>query len=222
MKTPSGVPLVRDYLRMIASGWLVIFCATVLSAAAGWFSWYSADPLYQSTAKLFVITPGNATTIDAYYGQLNAALRAPTYQQLAQSKQVTTRTIEQLALTETPDSLAARISVLPTTTVLFDVTVVGTDRDLTRETADAVADHMVGLSRQLATVETGDTELIKVGDAAPAQREDSMPSAIVQAAAVGFALSVLLVIATALLRDRLLARRQVDRLVSETATGGPA
>lgn len=219
MKPPSGVPLVRDYLRIIVGGWLVILCATVLSGAAGWLAWYAGTPVYQSTAKLFVITPGNATTIDAYYGQLNAALRAPSYVQLAHSKQVTARTIEQLELTETPDSLAARISALPVTSVLLDVSVVGTDREQTRETADVVADNMVGLTRQLATVESGDTELAKVGEAGPAQRVDSMWANVGEAAAVGFGLSVLLVIAHGLLRDRLLARRQVDRLIDETVNG---
>ena len=219
MKPPAGVPLVRDYLRIAASGWLVILCATMLSGAAGWLAATTGQPLYRSTTKMFVVTPGNATTIDAYYGQLNAALRTPTYQQLAQSKQVTARTIEQLGLTETPDGLAARIAVTPETSVVFDVSVLGTDRERTRETADAVADNMVELSRQLAAVESGDTELVKVDDAAPAYREGSMLTTVGQAAAVGFGLSVLLVIAYGLLRDRLLGRPQVDRLIDEVNGG---
>ncbi|SEH91029.1 Capsular polysaccharide biosynthesis protein [Mycolicibacterium rutilum] len=215
MKSPAFVPRVRDYLRILAGGWLIILCATILSGLAGWLHWYAGPPLYQATTKLFVITPGNATTIDAYYGQLNAAMRAPTYLELARSGQVTTRTIEQLGLAETPDELAARISVLPDTQVLLDVSVMGTDPQRAKETAEAVADNMVALSKQLATVETADTELVTVDDGATVARPGSMSTMVAEAAAVGLAVSALLVLAVGLVRDTLLDRRQVGRVIDD-------
>ncbi|MCV7283144.1 hypothetical protein H7J88_26265 [Mycolicibacterium flavescens] len=216
MKPPAFVPSVRDYLRMLAAGWWIILAATVLSGFAGWLHWYAGPAVYQATVKLFVVTPGNATTIDAYYGQLNAALRAPTYQELARSGQITTRTIEQLGLTETPDELAARITVVPETPVLLDVSVLGADPDRAGETAEAVADNMVALTKQLATVESADTEVVPVNDGATVSRTQSMRTLVVGAAAVGLGLSSLLVIAYGLVRDRLLDRRQVDSVIRET------
>ncbi|MCT7660896.1 YveK family protein [Mycobacterium deserti] len=218
MKVPAAVPRIRDYLQIMLSGWLVILCGTMLSAGVGFLVWQTAPPMYQSGTKLLIVTPGNATTIDAYYGQANAALRAPTFVQLARSGHVTTRTIEQLGLLETSDALAARIAVTPSTPVLLDLTVTGTDRELTRETADAVADNMVVLSRQMAAVETADTELAKVGDAGFAQRQGSMWQKVLEGAALGLVLSSLLVIAHGLVRGRLLARSEIVRIVDETLT----
>lgn len=215
MKPPAFAPKLRDYLRMLAAGWWIILCATVLSGAAGWLHWYAGPPLYQATVKLFVVTPGNATTIDAYYGQLNAAMRAPTYQELARSGQITTRTIEQLGLAETPDELAARITVVPETPVLLDVTVLGAEPERAKETAEAVADNMVELTRQLAAVESADTEVVAVDDGATVSRVQSLTTLVAGAAAVGFGLSALLVIAYGLIRDTLLDRRQVATVVDE-------
>lgn len=219
MKEPRSVPRVRDYLQMMFSGWLVILSATVLSAGVGFVVWQTSPPLYQAGTKLLVVTPGNATTIDAYYGQANAALRAPTFVPLAHSGHVTTRTIEQLGLLETPDSLAARIAVVPSTPVLLDLTVTGTDPETTRETADAVADNMVALSREMAVVETADTELVKVGDAGPAQRQGSMWRNVISGAVLGLLISALFVAAHELVRDRLLGRGQIARIVDGTDTG---
>lgn len=213
MKAPATVPLIRDYLQMMLHGWLVILCATALSAGVGALVWQTSTPVYQAGTKLLVITPGNATTIDAYYGQANAVLRAPTFLQLAHSGHVTTRTIEQLGLTETSETLAERITVAPVTPVLLDLAVTGTDPELTRETADAVADNMVVLSREMSHVETGDTELVKVGDAAPAQRQGSLWKNVISAAAIGLVLSAILVAAHGVLRDKLLGRGHIARIV---------
>lgn len=216
MKPPAFVPKARDYLRMLVQSWWVILCATALSGLAGWLVYAYGPHHYQANAQLFVLTPGNATTIDAYYGQLNAATRAPTFTGLARSSQVTMRTIEQLGLPETPDALAARITVLPRTQVVLDVAVVGDEPDQTRATAEAVVENMVALAQQLNTVETGDTELVAIDDgAATVQRLESRTTLIAEGAGVGFALSALLVLAYGLIRDKLLARRQVGRLIDE-------
>jgi capsular polysaccharide biosynthesis protein len=217
MRPPSGVPLVRDYLTILRNGWIVIVCATLVSAGVGVLSWRTATPLYQSSAKVMVISPGSATTLDAYYGQQTALSRAATFQQLARSSQVTLRTIEQLGLAETSDELAPSITVPPTNSALLDVVVTGTDKDRTHDVAKSVVANMIALSRQMASVDTVDTELVLVDDAGPAQRQGSIWQTILAAAALGLILSVVLISARELLTDRLLGRGQVDRVVGEAA-----
>ncbi|HET6735163.1 YveK family protein [Mycobacterium sp.] len=215
MKSPSGAPRLRDYARIVRNGWIVILCATALSAGIGWLGWQTAKPVYQASTTLFVITPGSATPLDAYYGQLTAVSRVQTYQQLAQSSQVTSRTIDQLGLAETTEELAAQISVAPTTSALLDVVVTGTDAERTREIANAVGANMVELSRQLAAVDTADTELVMVDEAGLATRQGSAWRSVIMATALGFALSVVAVCARGLVADRLLARGEVGRVVGE-------
>ncbi|HKP40997.1 YveK family protein [Mycobacterium sp.] len=215
MRPPSGAPRIRDYLTILRDGWVVILCATLVSAGVGFFQWRIASPVYVSTAKLFVVTPGSATTLDAYYGELTAEPRAATFQQLARSSQVTSRTIEQLGLPETAEELAAHIIVPPTNSALFDVVVTGTDAQRTQEVASSVAANMISLSREMASVDTVHTELVLVDDASPAQRQGSMWKNILTATLLGFALSIVLISARGLLEDRLLGRGQVDRVVGE-------
>lgn len=210
-----GVPRLRDYTRIVRSGWIVILCATALSAGIGWLGWQTSKPVYQASTTLFVITPGSATPLDAYYGQLTAVSRVQTYQQLAQSSQVTSRIIDQLGLAETTEELAAQISVAPTTSALLDVVVTGADPEPTQEIANAVGANMVELSRQLAAVDTADTELVMVDEAGLATRQGTAWRSVIAAIALGFALSVVAVSARALVADRLLARGEVGRVVGE-------
>lgn len=218
MKPPAGVPRVRDYARMVASNWIVVLGATVLSAGIGWLGWHTSAPIYQSSTTLFVITPGSATTLDAYYGQLTAVPRVQTYQQLATSSQVTSRTIDELGLAETTEELAAQISVAPpTNSALFDVVVTGTDPVRTQEIADTVGANMVELSRQLAAVDTATTELVMVDGAGLAARQGTIWRSILMATVLGFALSVFLVCTHGLIVDIVLARGEVDRVVGGAA-----
>ena len=82
----------------------------------GWVSWHERTPIYQANTMVLITAPGDATTLDAIYGQIVAESRILSYQLLARSDRVTQRTIDQLDLAETTDGLAARISIAPTST----------------------------------------------------------------------------------------------------------
>lgn len=218
MKVPAYVPKVRDYLQMLAGGWFIIVLATAASAGIGWVSWQTAKPVYQSSATVLITTPGAATTFDAFYGQLNSASRSLSFQLLARSEQVTSRTIEQLGLPDSPDGLAGRISVPPTASTVFNVVVAGTDAAETRETAQAVTANLVAVQRQMATVDGSGAELVQLDDAGTATRVGSMWRTIAQATALGFVFSALLTIAWTVSQGRLLTRGQLGRVLDEAAS----
>lgn len=215
MRPPSDAPKGTDYLLMLSRGWIVILCATVLSAGVGWLSWQFAKPTYQSTSKVMVATPGAATTFDSFYGLLNSRSRILSYLLLSHSNQVASRTIEQLGLSDTPADLSKRIVVLPSSTPVFDIAVTGDDPDETQAVTEAVTTNLIALSRQMATVDTAATELIQVDSAGPAQRMGSMWSRVGQAAVLGLILSIVAVIGWALLHGRVLGRRQLARVVED-------
>lgn len=215
MRPPANVPRVRDYLRLLVNGWVVLLCATAVSAGAGWLAWQSAAPVFTSTARVFAVTPGGATPVDAYYGHLNSISRNLTTQHLARSRQVTIRTIEQLGLDTSPAELAARITVSAKNSALLEVAVTGSDPDLTRRTADGVTENLVALTKEMASVDTGAAELVVVDAAEPAVRQGSVWQFIVPAGAVGFGLSAILVLAYGLLRDRTHGTRHLDHVIDE-------
>lgn len=219
MRPPAHAPRVRDYLELLRRGWLVIVCATVLSAGAGWLAWQTAAPVYDSTARVFVTTPGGATPLDAYYGHLTSVSRTVTLQQLARSPQVTMRTIEKLELDDRPSQLAARISIRVKDSAMMDVIVTGRDPELTQATANAVAENLVALSRQMREVDTGSAELILVDAADPAIRRGSMWQALIPGGMLGLAFSAVMVLCYGLVRNRVLGKRHLDHVVDEAVAG---
>jgi capsular polysaccharide biosynthesis protein len=213
------VPRVRDYLQLLRNGWIVVLCATALSAGAGWVAWETKVPVYSSTAKVFATTKGSATPLDAYYGHLNSVSRTLTLQSLARSQQVTLRTINQLGLQDTPGDLASHIAVSANNSALVDIVVTGDDPIRTRRIANAVAANLMQLTRVMDTVDTSNVDLALVDSAAPGERQGSMWKFMLSAGALGLAVSVVLVLGYGLVRNKLLGKGHVDHVVDEVVAG---
>jgi capsular polysaccharide biosynthesis protein len=217
---------------MLASGWLVILCATGLSAAAAVVAArYLQEPVYAASAQLFAVVPGDAQTHAAYEGNRGASVRMQTYSQLATSTMVTQRTIDELGLRQTPAELAEHISTrsVPDVmsrfsyplSVLLDVQVTGGDREQTVETANALARNLVAASEELEWngSESGPA-LVLIDEAKSAQQAGE--SWIYHAGVgggLGLTLSALAVLALGVRRDRILDRDQIAYLASGSAAG---
>lgn len=222
MKSPAHVPLVRDYLQMLRNGWIVILCATALSVGSGWLAWQTADPVYSSTAKVFATTKGSATPVDAYYGHLNSVSRTLTIQSLARSPQVTMRTIDQLGLKDTPGDLATHITVVVNNSALMDIIVTGDDPNLVRRTANAVAANLMQLTREIGGIDTSNVDLTLVDSGSEPVRVGSMWKYMLSAGVLGLAVTTVLVLGYGLVRDKLLGKRHVGRIVDEAVAGRDA
>jgi capsular polysaccharide biosynthesis protein len=219
MRPPRPVPRPRDYLTLLAQGWVVVLITTALSIGAGWLAWRTAEPEYQSTAGVFIVTPGGATAQDAYYGSLNSGSRISTFQELAHSTLLTSRVIDELDLSETPEELADQIGVIGIPPAVLAISVVGDDPNRTVEVTNAVTMGMVDLSKELASVDTSAPELALVDDAGPAIRRGSLRQNLLIGGGVGFALSAVLVIASGLVRDRIAGRSQAAHILAEENSG---
>jgi capsular polysaccharide biosynthesis protein len=219
MRPPRRVPRPRDYLTLLMHGWVVVLCATALSVGAGWVAWRYADPEYQSTAGVFIVTPGGATTQDAYYGSLNSASRISTFQQLAHSSLLTMRVIDELNLRETSDELAEDISVIGIPPAVLAISVIGDEPKRTVETANAVTVAMIDVSRELAAVDTSAPELALVDEAGPAIRRGSLRQNLLIGGGIGFALSAVLMVGHGLVRDRIASRDEAAHILAEETAG---
>jgi capsular polysaccharide biosynthesis protein len=203
-------------LTLLTQGWIVILCATALSAGAGWAA---SRTVYQSSSRVFEVTPGGATPEDAYYGNLNSQTRTLTFQQLARSALVTKRIIEGLGLRKTPDELAKDITVADADGALLTILVNGDDPKTTRQTAEAVTTEMITLSHELAAVDTSAPELVLVDAAGPAISSGAPYQYLLWGGALGFALSAVLMLGRGLIRDNISGRDQAARIVAEETVG---
>lgn len=231
MKPPAGVPRIRDYMRMLARGWVVIVCATALSAGAGVLvDRYLKDVEYVAATRVFAVVPGDAQTHAAYEGNRGASVRMQTYAQLATSTIVTQRTIDELGLHETPEELAEHITTTSTPdtlsrfsyplSVVLDVRVNGDDPRRTVDIANGVTRNLVAASEELEWQESeSGPGLVLVDEAKTAPRvTESLVSAAGVGAAWGLALSVLALLAVGALSDRVLDEDQIDYVAGDPTT----
>jgi capsular polysaccharide biosynthesis protein len=217
---------------MLANGWLVIGCATVLSASAVvGVQQVLTEPTYVASTQVFAVVPGDAGVEAAFEGGRGATVRIDTYSQLATSRLVTERTIDEVGLNTTPEALAERISVASIPgdispfarpmSALMRIHVTGEEPDTTVDTANAVAKHLIAASHEVEWTESGPgAELVLVDSAASAAEQRlSVVKDLALGAAIGLVLSIAMVLASGIARGTVLDRRQVDYVARQTVSG---
>ncbi len=204
---------------MLSRGWLVILCATVLSAGATECAQLFRKPEYVASAQLFAVVPGDAGVRSAYEGDRGATVRMTSYAQLATSEVVTRRTIDDVHLNTTPSKLADCISVeLVPKSALINIQVTGHNADTSVQTVNALARNLVSISQEVEWSDSGPgAELVPVDAAVSAhQSRGSLPRNLGLGAAIGLALSCLLVLAREVARSIVLDLNQLNHVVEQT------
>lgn len=208
-----NAPRGRDYLVMLREGWVVLAATAVLSALLGWFTFTFVNPQYTSTATFVAVAPGGATPIDAFYGNFTAKNKVISYLMLAKDRRVTSRTIDQLQLTGEPEDLAAQITIAPSSTTVFDVTVASKNADQAYNVATVLGHNLVELSRQMAQMDKATTEIIQVDRPTQPAKTGSLKRSLGLSLGIGLPMAMILVIARALASDRLVRREQFQNVV---------
>jgi capsular polysaccharide biosynthesis protein len=225
MRPPQLAPRVRDYGRLLVASWLVIVCASVLSAAAGLWVCARLAPTYTATAQLFATIPGDASTRTAYNGEQNALTRMDSYQRLATSAQVLGRTIQGLSLPVTPAELAGAVSAtIEPGSVLLRISVSGPDGDTARDTANLLARNLIEVTRNLDT--SGGTvtaELVLIDSATTSTRaQPAWAEYLVLGAALGAFTSSVLMLARGSRRAAVLDIDELDYVTGDLDRAGTA
>lgn len=237
------MPRARDYLTILARGWVIILVATLLSPAVAFgvqkLTW---ERSYTASVLLFAQVAGDPGTYSAYAGGIGANSRMATYVSLAQSSVISQRAIDQLGLPMTADELVANTTAAwepygmsrfgRPSSALLRVQVTGTDPDTTIETVNALASNLIKMSGELEWTEAEPTdpiqytgpaaELVPVDPATEAQEvRPDVTRTLAVAAGIGFALSMVLVLVVGLTRDRVLTGGQLTQVANVTMTGKP-
>lgn len=245
MRAPVDVPRARDYLTILAKGWIVILVATLLAPAAAFgLHKLTAERSYTASVLLFAQVAGDPGTYSAYAGGIGANSRMSTYVSLAQSTVISERTIETLGLPLTPSELAANVTAAwepygvsrfgRPSSALLRVKVTGTDPQTTIDTVNTLASVLMKMSGELEWIEAKPTdpiqytgpvaELVAVDPATVAHEvQPDITNILLVAAGVGFALSVVLVLAFGLARDEVLTPGQLRQVANSfTSPSGDA
>lgn len=245
MRAPVEVPRARDYLTIVAKGWVIILLATLLSPAVAFgVQKLTHERSYEASVLLFAQVAGDPGTYSAYAGGIGANSRMSTYVALAQSSVISERTIEELDLPLTPSELSADVTAAwepyglsrfaRPSSALLRVRVTGTDPQTTIDTVNTLASFLMKMSGELEYVEAVPTdpiqytgpvaELVAVDPATVAHEvQPDVMNTLLVAAGVGFALSLVLVLAFGLTRDNVLTGGQLAQVANSlTPSSGDA
>ena len=131
----------RDYIRILRKGWILIVAITLAGIAAGALASILATPKYVSSTQLFVSVQSSdaSNASDLVQGSSAAQQKVRSYVSVVTSPSVLTPVIEDLGLDMTSSELAGQVSAeSPANTVLIDITVEDTDAQRAAAIADAV------------------------------------------------------------------------------------
>ena len=151
----------RDYLRVVRRRWIAIAAAVVIAVVLTAAYTATRTPEYRSSARLFVSTSDSDQAQLVQGGQFSAQ-RVKSYADLVSSRELATRVIGVLGLDTTPSALAGQVSAsVAVDTVNLTLQVLDPDAHEAQRIAQAYADQMVDLVRELETPSGKNTAPIK-------------------------------------------------------------
>ena len=219
MIAPAGVPTLKDYGRILLSGWASILAAAVLSAGVAWWATSFVEPSYTAASRVFVTAPGPPSPKNSLDGNRGSLVRVESYVQLATGEQVLRRVIASEDLPIEPAELKKDITVLPSPgSALIEISVVNADAERARDVANSVAVQLVKLAGEIDLDADGPVSVLTVVDAATTPGSASSPkrtSNAILGGVMGVVLGSVLVLGRGISRDSIDHRDQVEQLLGE-------
>lgn len=198
----------RDYIRILRKGWILIVAVTLVGVAAGALSSILATPKYVSSTQLFVSVQSSdsSSASDLVQGGNAAQQKVRSYVDVVTSTSVLTPVIAELGLDMSPTDLASQVTAeSPLNTVLINITVEDASPQLAADIANAVgASFATVVADDLESPAGSGPSLVKIATIEPAiaATEPSSPRTTLNIG-LGFIIGLVLGAGTAVLRGTL-------------------
>nr|WP_244637171.1 polysaccharide biosynthesis tyrosine autokinase [Frigoribacterium sp. CFBP 13712] len=219
----------RDYIRILRKGWILIVAVTLVGVAAGALSSILSTPKYVSSTQLFVSVQSSdaSSATDLVQGSSAAQQKVRSYIDVVTSTAVLTPVIEQLGLDTSAKGLASQITAeSPTSTVLINITVEDSEPQRAAAIANAVSQSFAAVVvDDLESPTGGGPSLVKIATIEPAVTAGSPSSPRTTINLVlGFLVGLVLGVAAAVLRSTLDTRihgsHDVEQVTEAPILGG--
>lgn len=152
----------QDYLRVIRTYWWALVAAVVIGGLLA-YGYTALQPRVYTASGSAIITTGTSEDLnDALSGDSYARSRVVSYLDIAKSRQVATKVIEELGLNDSPDSLIARVRVSnPIDTAVIRVAADASTPEAARQLAEAWIGGMTDAVEDLET-NSGGQSIVKL------------------------------------------------------------
>ncbi|MED5803092.1 polysaccharide biosynthesis tyrosine autokinase [Gordonia sp. Z-3] len=183
----------------------MVLAAACIGAVAAMSYSLLQEPLYRSSAILYVTSGSSTSSQSAYQGSLASQQRVASYAKLATSESVVSGAVDFLGGSLSPDYVADSVSASASEdTVLLTIRALDGDPDTAALLANSVANALVQSVRTLETPTAGGDPLAKVTVVTPAvASDDPVSPATLRNTVIGFVLGGLLGLLIVIVRNGL-------------------
>jgi capsular exopolysaccharide synthesis family protein len=159
----------KDYLHVLRRNWIVIVTSVLLGVLAAGAISLVVQPKYKSETKLFVALQNSSSVTELQQGNVFTQARVQSYVETVTTPVVLQPVIDSLGLSETPASLASKITaVSDAKTVLITISVVDESPVESAAIAQAVGSSLVDAVDTLERPARSDVSPVKLSIVTPA------------------------------------------------------
>lgn len=224
----AGQLEIRDYLRILRRGWIMIVAFTLAGLLGAGVSSVLIQPTYTADTQLFVAIQNSGSVQELAQGNTFSQARVQSYVKTVTTPTVLQPVIDSLDLQVTPSELANKIKAsTDLNTVLISVSVSDNSAVQAAAIAQGVANSLIQAVDTLEKPTTGDSSPVRLSVVTPASAPPapSAPNTKLNLA-LGVIVGLILGIASAVLRttldNRVRGEADIRRVTDAPILGGIA
>jgi len=202
------IDLLEIFYLLRRKAWILILSAVIFALGTGLFTNYLVQPLYSSTAKLYILTSSTSITSLADI-QVGSSLTKD-YVQLVQSRPVVEQVIENLNLNRTYEELLGQMKFSnPSDTRILVITA----EDPSPQLAKDIVDQFVEVSKvSLASImKTEEPSIVEYGYVYDKPVSPNLPKNVVIGAALGMFLAAAIILVIYMLDDTVKSADDIEK-----------
>lgn len=187
---------------------IIILTALIFAAGSGVYSFFIADPVYQATSRLYILTQSTSITSLADI-QMGSSL-ATDYLELIQSRPVVEKVIRNLGLDEDYDSMLEKLTVEnPADTRILNINVQDTDA----ATATEIANEFSKVAKKQISeiMKTDEPSVVEVAHTPRDPIKPEKAKNVIIGFLLGAILSALVVIVNYMMNDSIKSTEEIER-----------
>ncbi|TDS82638.1 polysaccharide biosynthesis tyrosine autokinase [Nesterenkonia aurantiaca] len=216
----------REYLRIVHRGWLIIVLATLAGiGAAATFSLLQT-PQYEAETRVYVSTDSASTVAELGQGTSYTQQIVESFVEVTTTPRVLQPVIDDLGLEQTPAEMAETIAVSAgPNTVLMEITASDENPMLAAEIANLVTENLIGVVGEITPSSTGDASSVSVEVLQEAVAPESpvsprVPLNLVLGLLAGLSLGVGVVMLREVLDTRIRGEHDISTVTEAPVLGG--
>nr|WP_255728012.1 polysaccharide biosynthesis tyrosine autokinase [Nesterenkonia sp. LB17] len=216
----------REYLRILHRGWLIIVLATLAGIGAAATYSMLQSPQYEAGTRVYVSTDSASTVAELGQGTTYTQQIVESFVQVTTTPRVLQPVIDDLGLQQTPAELAESVAVsTDANTVLMQITATDEDPTLAAEIANSVTESLIGVVGEITPGSSGDDSPVTVEVLQEAVAPESpvaprIPLNLALGLLVGMALGVGIAVLREVLDTKIRGEHDISAITDTPVLGG--